>query len=135
MILAALLLAGAAADTEPELDCTRDNLAQQEMNICAAWDFEAADKALNAQWKITAEIMKGMDEDGGEDFYGAGGPGFRKTLLDAQRAWIKYRDAHCVTEGYIFRGGSMEPFMVSTCMARLTRERIVALEDLVPGGE
>lgn len=128
MIFAALLLAAAAAEAEPELDCTRDNLAQQEMNICAAQDYEAADADLNAQWKLTSAEMRTYDED---EAFDDGRPGYYQTLLDSQRAWIAFRDSNCTVQGYIFRGGSMEPFMVSACMARMARERTAELRELV----
>ena len=127
MILAALLLAGVAADAEP--DCASDDLPQQEMNYCAAMDFEAADAALNAQWKITAAATREMDEEIDREWDKQ--PGYYETLLAAQRAWLVYRDGQCASEGYLFRGGTMEPFMVGMCKARLTRARTAELRDLV----
>jgi uncharacterized protein YecT (DUF1311 family) len=58
-------------------------------------------------------------------------PGYFDQLLAAQRAWIAFRDAHCASEGYEFRGGSMEPFMIGTCMTKLTEERTAQLKDLI----
>ncbi len=57
-------------------------------------------------------------------------PGHFDTLLEAQRAWLKYRDTHCRSEGYIARGGSLEPLLVSSCKAHLTRLRTADLEEL-----
>jgi uncharacterized protein YecT (DUF1311 family) len=130
MILAALLFVAAAPNVEREPDCTSDDLPQQEMNYCAAQDFWAADAELNAQWKITADAMRQMDaSDPADD----GRPGYYQTLLDGQRGWLKYRDGQCDSEGYAFRGGSMEPFIVGGCRARLTRARTQELRELVPG--
>lgn len=128
MILALLLLA-AAANADPELDCTRDDLAQQELNICVRMDFEQADKALNAQWKLTAAEMKRRDAEYG-DLYADGEPGYYDTLLAAQRAWITFRDANCRLSGYEMRGGSAEPMVVSGCMADMTVKRTKELRDL-----
>ena len=128
MILAALLFVAAAPNAEPEPDCTSDDLPQQEMNYCAAQDFRAADAELNAQWTITAEAMKQMDESETPD---DGRPGYYQTLLDGQRGWLRYRDGQCDSEGYAFRGGSMEPFIVGGCRTRLTKARIQELRELV----
>ncbi len=113
---------------EPDWNC-EDPGPQQEMNYCAHQDYLAADRVLNAQWKKTAAAMKRRDADG----YAMddGRPGYFDALLVAQRAWLKYRDAHCRTEGYHFRGGSMESFMVSTCKRALTEERTKQLASLI----
>ena len=128
MIVGALLLAAQAPAAEPLWNCA-DPQVQQEMNHCAQQDFLAADAELNAQWKTYAALMKRRDHDtdgASED----GRPGYFANLLAAQRAWLRYRDAHCTSEGDLFRGGSMEPLIVSTCKARLTRQRTAELRDL-----
>ena len=123
MILSLILAAGA-----PGWNCD-DPQAQQEMNWCAAREFERADKALNAQWKLTSEEMNRRDARDGKPTDGR--PGHMATLLSAQRAWLKFRDAHCDLDGYLFRGGSMEPLIVATCRTSLTEARTKQLQDLI----
>lgn len=118
----ALALLAAAASPNPGWNC-KEPVAQQEMNWCAGEEFREADAALNVQWKQTAAAMKARDAEDA--------PGYFATLLDAQRAWLKYRDAHCTSAGYLFRGGSMEPLLVATCRTRLTQERTKQLNDLI----
>jgi uncharacterized protein YecT (DUF1311 family) len=103
------LCATPAFSQEP--DCTDPgNLPQQAMNYCAAQDFHKADAALNAAWKlIRPDTPKSSD---GSD-----------PLLAAQRAWITYRDNQCDSEGLFVEGGSLEPFIVAGCRARITRAR------------
>ena len=120
-----LPLLAQAAEVQP--DC-EDPQYQIEMNICAARDHEEADAVLNAQWEMTSATMKQWDAEHGFD---DGRPGYFDTLLSAQRAWIAFRDAHCASEGYLFRGGSGEPMMISGCKAGLTRERTEQLRALV----
>lgn len=117
------LFALAAAAQQP--NCA-DPATQTEMNICAHRAFETADAALNAQWKITYARMKALDAEGNTD----GRPGYATVLLDGQRAWLKYRDAQCVSEGYGARGGSMEPMLVGLCRAELTKKRTEQLREL-----
>ncbi len=122
-MLPLLLMAG-----EPVLDC-ENAMTQMAMNRCAYLDNEAADAALNAQWKITAAAMKQRDTELDRDYDMR--QGHFDTLLAAQRAWMAYRDAHCRNEGYFARGGSMEPMLVSGCLTQLTRVRTAQLAELV----
>lgn len=126
MILTLLLALAASDDREWNCD---EPVAQQEMNWCASQDFHKADAALNAQWKLTAAAMKRRDERDGAPSDGR--PNHFDTLLAAQRAWLKYRDAHCDLGGYLFRGGSMEPLLVATCRTTLTEARTKQLKDLI----
>ena len=129
MILLALAAATAA---QPALDC--DNAyTQSDMNQCAWIEYEAADAALNAQWAETAAAMKRMDA-GADTTYDDGRPGYFDQLLAAQRVWLKYRDEHCASEGYLARGGSMEPLLVSTCKTDLTEKRTKELRELTEWG-
>ncbi|MDT7528138.1 lysozyme inhibitor LprI family protein [Sphingopyxis sp. SE2] len=127
MILATLLALAAAAQ-DPEIDC--DNaMAQFELNACAYKEYERADAAMNAQWKVTAAHMKEIDAD--FDRSQDNRPGYFDTLLAAQRAWLTYRDQHCASEGYTMRGGSAEPMVISGCQTQLTEARTKQLQDLL----
>lgn len=129
MIFALLLMAGAPSD--PGWNCDEPQV-QQEMNWCAGQEYKRADEALNAQWSETAAVLKRRDAE--RDAAHDQGAGFFETLLKAQRAWIAYRDAHCMSEGFAFRGGSMEPLIVATCKASLTDMRTGQLKDLIEEG-
>ena len=51
-------------------------------------------------------------------------------LKRAQRSWIGYRDGQCELAGFEARGGSMEPMLVSGCLADLTRKRTAELKSV-----
>lgn len=124
LVLLSALMA-AAQDGEPEVDC-QNAQAQIEMNICAGRDYEAADEELNAAYKVTMAAARKMDEQAremGEHYVGA-----VDALKRAQRAWIGYRDGQCELAGFEARGGSMEPMLVSGCLADLTRKRTAELK-------
>ncbi len=125
------LMLQSAEPPVPGWNC-KDPIAQQEMNWCAGQDYAAADAELNAQWKITAAAMKASDAgfaaDGTAKYDSRAG--YFQTLLEAQRAWLRYRDAHCLVSGYEARGGSMEPLLALSCKAELTRQRTQQLKDL-----
>jgi len=123
-----LLIDGpAAGDDAPNVDCG-NAMTQLDMNICAQRDHATADTALNAQYALTRKAMADIDAGLESNLQGAA-----KGLLAAQRAWIAYRDAECETEGFQARGGSMEPMLVSGCLAQLTIKRTAELKALADG--
>jgi len=124
-MIAVALVALWGADPALAQKCDGE-LPQQEMNRCAQLDYEAADKALNAAYRKARAAMRQLDADVPADLKGA-----EIALRDAQRAWITYRDKACIVEGYLFRGGTMEPFLVATCKAHLTKLRTQDLLGLV----
>ena len=137
MISLTFALVGLAAQVStmtppnPDWNCD-DPMAQQEMNRCAERDYVEADAALNAQWITTKAVMKARDKE--LEAYRStrdSRPGYFESLLKAQRAWLTYREAHCRLEGYVARGGSLEPLLVSTCKTALTKSRTQDLRDIV----
>lgn len=128
MLCGCVLLVDAPASSDDALpvDC-KDAQTQSDMNICAAEDYQAADKALNAQWLATkkaAIVWDGLT--GSED----GPGGAEERLLKAQRAWLAYRDSQCDAVGFTVEGGTIRPLVVSNCLADLTRKRTEELGKL-----
>ena len=99
-------------------DCSSYNLDQQSMNACAKQDWEAADRLLNAAYKQAKVRARQNDE-----YLEAGETPAAKLLLEAQRAWIPFRDQACELESTLMRGGSAQPLLYWGCMARLTEQR------------
>lgn len=119
-----LMDAPASSEDEPAVDCA-DAMTQRDMNICAQRDYEAADAELNAQWATTKALLAESDKSADAD-----GEGASDRLLAAQRAWLSYRDKQCALEGFAVEGGSMQPLILSSCLADLTRKRTEDLSDL-----
>ena len=117
-----LFLLAAAATA---LNCG-DAQSQAEMTMCAARDYQVADKELNKQWPKTLAVMKEKDRYP-QPAYDKG-PSYSAALLASQRAWLAYRDAQCLADGYSARGGTMQPMLVYGCKARLTDERVGQLK-------
>ncbi|WP_417274287.1 lysozyme inhibitor LprI family protein [Celeribacter halophilus] len=86
-------------------------MSQSDMNICAHEAWQHADVDLNDTYARAMEVARGWSD------------GAAEALRAAQRAWIPYRDAACTAEGFLFEGGSMEPFIVNSCLEHLTRQR------------
>ena len=106
----ATLAGGDAAMTRA---CT-DQSSQSAMNQCAGAAYEKTDAELNAAYR---EIMARLASD----------QQARQRLTAAQRAWIAFRDAECAfaTEGSA--GGSIYPYLLTTCRDGLTGARLAQL--------
>ena len=107
----------------PEAQC-EDQKTQLDMNICSFRDYLESDIELNQTW---SRIERTFDR---EPKKGSGQSDF-EALLEAQRAWLVYRDKQCDAEAVAFEGGSMQPTVESTCLARVTRVRTEELNALL----
>lgn len=97
------------------LDCTNAN-TQAEMNQCAGESFQEADQALNQAY---GDLMGGFGEQ--EDL--------KEALREAQRAWIRFRDAECDFRTFSSRMGSIYPTLRAACLEDLTRARTEQLRE------
>jgi uncharacterized protein YecT (DUF1311 family) len=96
-----------------EKDCS-EMRTQIEINDCEGAKFNKADAALNA---VFAKLSKKVS---------AGG---KAKLVEAQRAWIKYRDLQCAFETLGTIDGSIHPLEVAQCEAALTKAQTKRLQD------
>lgn len=89
---------------------------QVELNLCAHMRFQKADQELNALYKQLMSLL----------------PADQKPLVvQAQRQWLSYRDAHCATYEKLYAGGSMLPMVVSACKEETTLNRVNELKALL----
>ncbi|HCJ72708.1 MAG TPA: urease-associated protein, partial [Agrobacterium sp.] len=91
---------------------------QADMTICAGKDYEKADKELNVAYQKLRKLL--IERDKAAD---ADGKGATDALVTAQRAWVAFRDANCALAGFQARGGSMEPMLISSCLAETSGKR------------
>lgn len=113
LILAVPLFTNAARAAD---DCA-NAMDQATMDECAGKDFDAADKKLNDAYK---QIEGRLKDDAAS----------KKLLVDAQRAWIAFRDAECKFQGGPpANAGSVYPMVVANCLAGLTNLRLKDLQD------
>lgn len=127
MVVLSLLAFALAAQADPETDC-KDPQTQTDMNMCSGRAFRTADLAMNRQWDVVSKVMQARDKT--LDQSSDNRPGYFATLLESQRAWLKFRDAQCTAEGYYARGGTMEPLLFNTCAEGLTEQRTKQLREL-----
>ncbi len=109
LVLPVIVLISPQSVSAQTLNCAdSSNLNQQEMNACAGQEYERTDAALNSTWSL---VRRQLD------------PSQKRPLLDAQRAWINYRDGQCASEGALYEGGSIQPLIVLGCKSRMTQAR------------
>ena len=107
-----------AAPATPR-DCS-DAATQTDMNICANEELERADKGLHA---VYGRLRKKLKAEGSAE----------QLLINAQRAWIAFRDPECAFAGPDYAGGSMQPFVIAHCKTELTDGRSGQLEGYIAG--
>ena len=105
---------------------------QAEMNEQAVRDFNRADAALNAQYKVTQAFMVNLYTQSKASLPPAERKGLSSEamLLASERAWLRFRDAQCELENYQSIGGTIHGFGVTMCMTDLTLKRTKQLKDL-----
>lgn len=95
------------------------------MSTCTRYEYQAWDDLLNEEYRDTMDHFKATDEDEAQHF-----PEFAKraeTLLEAQRAWIAFRDAECASVYAEWGAGSMRNIAGIGCQMHETAERAIDL--------
>lgn len=110
------------------MDAEQDGHSTVGMMFCMMAETEAWDRVLNRDYVEDMEAMRAMDVETAEHF-----PQFANrasNLLEAQRAWIAFRDAQCGLEYAVWGAGSMRQVAGATCHLDMTAERVIYLRFL-----
>jgi len=115
VLLVAIMLTGKAARAgDRPKSCWEHAMTQLEMNHCAAEDGSKADDELNDVYR---RIMKEYSDD----------PAFVTAMKNAQRAWLKFRDAEIAAlfphQRAAGNYGSVAPMCQAMWQDSLTRDR------------
>jgi uncharacterized protein YecT (DUF1311 family) len=95
--------------------CSDAAKTQAAMNECAGSSFKKSDKTLN---ELYQQIETRLNDDADT----------KKLLVQAQRDWVKFRDAECNFQTAQAAGGSMMPMLTAQCTDGLTQSRIKNFE-------
>ncbi|WP_353826283.1 lysozyme inhibitor LprI family protein [Mesorhizobium sp.] len=93
-------------------DAAKDQAAPNE---CADATSNKSDKKLNELYK---QIEARLNDDADT----------RTLLVQAQRDWVKFRDAECSFQTAGAAGGSVAPMLIAQCVDRLTQSRVKDFE-------
>ncbi|WP_207284959.1 lysozyme inhibitor LprI family protein [Pseudomonas sp. FW300-N2A2] len=100
----------------------------QQVDKCSEVSKIAADSQLNTSYH---QLMARLETQ-----YRAEpdtGTAYTAKVKEAQRAWIKLRDANCPLEAFEIKPGtSAYTTTVNNCIARMSRERSVFLDNIAP---
>lgn len=110
LITAAICGAGiwAMATAPSSAQNCNNPITTRDMVECQAMDHQAADDELNIAYQ---DARADQDQTG------------RIVLRDAQRAWIKYRDAECNRHADFARGGTIASTIKLSCLTEMTLQR------------
>ena len=101
-----------------------------EIAECSYQEYKRADAEMNKQWQSVLNAMRKRDKK--IDRKADKAPLFGDTLLAAQRAWIIFRDRHCLLASLDARGGnSTQVVLNDSCRVELTKARTEQLKALV----
>jgi len=105
-----------AAQAEQTLDTCLEQAANTTgMAKCTVSAYQVTDKRLNSLYQA---VLQNQDAKG------------KKSLLNAQLAWLKFRDAHCgfLTERLT---GDDKKYLLNRCLNQLTEERNGHLNEML----
>lgn len=117
-----LITLACASSFTHALDCSKASNTM-EINECASIEQQKVEVKLN---QVYQRVMKGMEKDYASDGNFAG---MKKAFVNAQRAWIKFREADCDAVYQKHIGGTIRNVMHISCMQAHAKKRIVDLEE------
>lgn len=102
-------MVAAGSSAQPEA-CSGDTTP--EVNACLVSEYSRADADLNKYYKAAIDQARAYTDRNS-----------LKGLINAQRAWITYRDSECHAAVGKYRGGTIVNSMETSCLIRTTRIR------------
>ena len=101
-------------------------------SLCIAQNrYDAADTQLNQTYQ---RILKKVELNDYKDYL-VSKKLIKQTLVDAQRAWLSFRDAHCESYYRLSSGGTSRNSDRLECLAQLTSARTEQLKQLYALGQ
>ena len=101
----ALIVLAAISARAQSPDCAAAQ-TQTDMNQCAAREYQKHDAAMNG---IYQQLLARLTD-----------PKQKEMLVDAERAWIAYRDKFCTFQSSGTVGGSIHPMLEANCLDEKT---------------
>lgn len=124
VVVAATLL----ADEASALDCAQA-ITTPEINECASIEQQEVETQLNATYQKVLAFLDQADPLIKDDAARA-----KAKLMEAQRTWIKFREADCDAVYNLNASGTIRNVMRIGCMQAHGKQRIGELNGLIEGG-
>jgi len=114
------LLAGQAF----ALDC-KEAVSTPEVSECARIDQEKIEKRLNEVYRRVLKQIEEIGKNPENDFQ----KDLKKNFIEAQRLWVKFREADCNNVYAYWSGGTIRGLMFTSCMQARAEQRIKELSE------
>jgi uncharacterized protein YecT (DUF1311 family) len=105
------------------LDCERV-ISTPDINACGQIELDKVELKLN---QVYQRVLKQMDEIGREKSNVADKSKLKKSFVEAQRLWVKFRKADCDTTYTFWSNGTIRGAMYLSCMTSRAEQRIKEL--------
>jgi uncharacterized protein YecT (DUF1311 family) len=107
------------------LDCEKA-FNTQDINTCEHMALTKLDQKLTQTYKM---VLAKFDKISKEPTSIADKAKLKQSLIDAQRLWVKFRDADCNTTYTLWSDGTIRGQMYLGCMKSKTEQRIKELKE------
>ncbi|CAG7857461.1 hypothetical protein MCAMS1_02295 [biofilm metagenome] len=104
------------------VDCGKA-ITTPDINECASVEQEKVEVQLNAAYKKIIQKLDHPEPDFAEHY-----AVIKKDLVDAQRAWVKFREADCTAVYTLYRDGTIRNVMYIGCMQSRAEQRMKELK-------
>lgn len=95
-----------------------------QMNACMADQAKAAEIKLNQTYQRVLATLSSADSDQQQSYPAS----TKAALIEAERAWVKYRDADCKAVYNHWKGGTIRTSMELGCRQERAEQRTRQLE-------
>lgn len=119
--IALFLALGTAANLATAANCKKA-MSTGEIEECLAAEQGKTEAKLNRAYALALDRAEKVSAEDGE------APGSRKSLVVAQRAWVRFRDANCEALYTFHQKGSGSGVVYLSCMKKHAEDRIKDLE-------
>jgi uncharacterized protein YecT (DUF1311 family) len=116
-ILVAIMPSPSVAESKAADPCTTQ-ANTIEINQCLSNQLQARDRSLNAAYKALLQRLDESDPSDGVDYQQA-----RRLLVEAQRAWLSFRDNDCRGRVVLYARGSVRWEIYTECLIAHTERR------------
>lgn len=106
------------------LDCEKA-LTTLDINACGKIELDKIELELN---QVYSRVLKKMDEISKDHSNISDKSKLKKSFIDAQRFWVKFRQADCDTTYTFWSDGTIRGSMYLACMTDRANKRIKELK-------
>lgn len=105
-----------------KLDC-KNVITTPDINQCAQMEFESVEKKLNETYRRVLKSLNKPDEEA------VSYADIKKGLMEAQKAWVSFRQKDCDAYFTLYASGTIRTVMYIGCMQGHAEKRIKEISE------